>query len=136
MLQKVVLDCAAVKSYQLFGIKAKTRCLQRLCILYEKNKALPGRNDRFEVDPELRLNLMRAVRGMGHAIVGHYHSHPNGSARPSATDLSMAYEPELVWLITAVVSGQAVQSTAHLLSPGGTRFNDIGLDCLPNTATT
>ncbi len=101
-----------------------------------ENKALPGRNDRFEVDPELRLNLMRAVRGMGHAIVGHYHSHPNGAARPSATDLSMAYEPELVWLITAVVSGQAVHSTAHLMSPGGTRFTDIGLDCLPNTATT
>jgi hypothetical protein len=43
----------------------------------------------------------------------------------------MAWEPDLVWLITAVVGGQAVQSTAHLLSEGGTRFNDIGLDCLP-----
>ena len=108
-----------------------------------ENKAAPDRNDRFEVDPELRLRLMREARdaapigmsggayGASRGIIGHYHSHPDGSARPSATDLAAAWEPDLVWLITAVVDGQAVQSTAHLLAPGGTRFNDIGLDCLP-----
>ncbi len=104
-----------------------------------ENMAASGRNDRFEVDPELRLRLMRQARdaapvgemGAARGIIGHYHSHPDGSARPSASDLAMAWEPDLVWLITAVVAGQAVQSTAHLLSEGGTRFNDIGLDCLP-----
>ncbi len=108
-----------------------------------ENKAVADGNDRFEIDPELRLSLMREARdaapaamlaampGASHGIIGHYHSHPNGSARPSATDLAMVWEPGLIWLITAVVDGQAVQSTAHLLSPGGTRFNDIGLDCLP-----
>lgn len=96
-----------------------------------ENMAAPGRNDRFEVDPELRLRLMRQARNTGRGIIGHYHSHPDGSARPSVSDLAMAWEPDLVWLITAVVAGQAVQSTAHLLSEGGTRFNDIGLDCLP-----
>ena len=104
-----------------------------------ENKAAPDRNDRFEVDPELRLRLMREARdaapvgstGASRGIIGHYHSHPDGSARPSATDLAAAWEPDLVWLITAVVDGQAVQSTAHLLAPGGTRFNDIGLDFLP-----
>ncbi len=94
------------------------------------NLAAHAGNDRFEVDPELRLSLMRETRGTGRAVVGHYHSHPNGAARPSATDFAMAYEPDLVWLITAVVGGQAVQSTAHRLSPGGTRFDDIGLDVL------
>lgn len=104
-----------------------------------KNVAEPAQHDRFEIDPELRLRLMRELRaaapdalpGAGQSIIGHYHSHPDGTARPSATDLSMAWEPDLVWLITAVVDGQAVQSTAHLLSEGGTRFNDIGLDFLP-----
>ena len=104
-----------------------------------KNMAEPAQHDRFEVDPELRHRLMRELRaaapaalpGAARRIIGHYHSHPEGTARPSATDLSMAWEPDLVWLITAVVGGQAVQSTAHLLSEGGTRFNDIGLDCLP-----
>jgi proteasome lid subunit RPN8/RPN11 len=103
-----------------------------------ENMAAPARRDRFEIDPELRLRVMRELRqaepaamaGAGQRIIGHYHSHPDGSARPSATDLSMAWEPDLVWMITVVVGGQVVQSTAHLLSPGGTRFNDIGLDCL------
>ena len=101
-----------------------------------KNMASSGRNDRFEIDPELRFNLMRELRGTGYVIVGHYHSHPNGLAQPSATDLAMVYEPELVWLITAVVGGKAVKSTAHLLSPGGTYFDDIGLDYLPAADTT
>ena len=104
-----------------------------------ENKATPGRNDRFEIDPELRLRLMREARdtgpigmdGASRGIIGHYHSHPNGTAQPSATDLEMVWEPGLVWLITAVVDGQAVQSAAHLLSDSGSRFNDIGLDCLP-----
>ena len=103
-----------------------------------ENKASPARNDRFEIDPELRLRLMRELRdaappgmpGAARRIIGHYHSHPDGSARPSASDLAMAWEPDLVWLITAVVGGQAVQCTAHLLSESGTRFNDIGLDRL------
>ena len=80
---------------------------------------------------ELRAAAPAALPGAARRIIGHYLSHPEGTARPSATDLSMAWEPDLVWLITAVVGGQAVQSTAHLLSEGGTRFNDIGLDCLP-----
>jgi proteasome lid subunit RPN8/RPN11 len=105
-----------------------------------KNMAAAAHQDRFEIDPEVRLRVMRELRdaasavlpGATRAIVGHYHSHPNGAPTPSATDLSMAWEPELVWLITAVVGGQAVQSTAYLLSEGSTRFNDIGLAYLPN----
>ena len=55
----------------------------------------------FEVDPKLRFDLMRAMqsRDDGTDIIGHYHSHPNGPAEPSATDLSMAYEPQMIWLI-------------------------------------
>ena len=97
-----------------------------------ETKATPGRNDRFEIDPELRLRLMRETREAAPVgIIGHYHSHPNGTARPSATDLEMVWEPGLVWLITAVVDGRTVQSAAHLLSESGSRFNDIGLDYLP-----
>lgn len=120
----------------LLGFHRTCGDIEVIRVAESENMASPGRNDRFEVDPELRLSLMREVRGTGCAIVGHYHSHPNGLAQPSATDLAMAYEPELVWLITAVIGGQAVQSTAHLLSPGGTQFDDIGLGCLctANTA--
>ena len=59
----------------------------------------------FEIDPQLRLSLMRSLRGSREAIIGHYHSHPRTTAEPSARDLSRVYEPDLVWLIIGLGSG-------------------------------
>lgn len=58
----------------------------------------------FEIDPKLRFDIMRDLqsRNDGTDIIGHYHSHPDGPAAPSATDLSMAYESNMVWLICRV----------------------------------
>lgn len=54
---------------------------------------------RFEVDPRLLLRLHRELRGGPQALLGVYHSHPSGRPEPSATDLALALDPELVWLI-------------------------------------
>ena len=56
---------------------------------------------RFELDPRYRLRVEKICRGTVHRVVGHWHSHPLGDAKPSATDLDHAYEPDLVWLIVA-----------------------------------
>lgn len=57
----------------------------------------------FEVDPKLRFDLMRMIESLNDEteIIGHYHSHPDHPAEPSATDLSMAYEVDFIWLICA-----------------------------------
>lgn len=81
----------------------------------------------FEVDPQLRIRLHeRSRRGAG-SLVGLYHSHPDQSAQPSQTDLERAWEPDLIWLITSVLDGQAVLTTAHRLVDDGTRFAPISL---------
>lgn len=80
------------------------------------NVATPPAPDRFEVDPKVRFDLMRALDGTDDAIVGHYHSHPDHPAEPSQTDIDMAFEPDLVWLITAVAAGQATDTRAWRLS--------------------
>lgn len=72
----------------------------------------------FEIDPALRLRLQRDLRTSGETVVGLYHSHPDGRAQPSATDLDRAWEPDLAWLITAVRAGQAILTTAHVLDVG------------------
>ncbi|CUW41157.1 putative CysO-cysteine peptidase [Magnetospirillum sp. XM-1] len=77
-------------------------------------------NDRFELDPKVRFAAERSVRGTKERVVGHWHSHPDGSARPSATDLAQAWEPELIWLIVGIAPDrqgrpQAVQMLAHRL---------------------
>ena len=52
----------------------------------------------FEIDPAALIAAHRAERAGGARLIGHYHSHPGGSAHPSATDAAMA-EPGRLWLI-------------------------------------
>lgn len=91
------------------------------------NRSEGGGYDRFEVDPELRFRVMRDLEDGPHRIVGHYHSHPDHPAQPLRRDLDGAWEPDLVWLITSVVAGQAVQTTAHAVDADGRQFREIGL---------
>lgn len=64
----------------------------------------------FELDPAAHFALLRHLRDNGQAgvrqtcIIGHVHSHPDGPARPSSTDLAMAHDPSLLWLIAAVTA--------------------------------
>ncbi|MEG3618626.1 M67 family metallopeptidase [Magnetovibrio sp. PR-2] len=75
-----------------------------------------GGMDRFEVDPQVRFDLMRALSGTEEEIIGHYHSHPDHPAEPSETDVNMAFEPEMIWLICAVSHGQAEVTQAFQLN--------------------
>lgn len=54
---------------------------------------------RFEIDPAILLPAHREARTNGVPVVGHYHSHPNGSSAPSAADAADAGENGLLWLI-------------------------------------
>ena len=56
----------------------------------------PG--DMFEIDPRALFAALRAERAGGDRLIGHYHSHPNGSAFPSPRDLAAA-ERGKYWLI-------------------------------------
>lgn len=71
------------------------------------NLASADRADRFEIDPALLLRLQRELRGTGQAVIGLYHSHPDGHARPSPADRALAWQPNWVWLIMAVRDGGA-----------------------------
>ena len=73
----------------------------------------PGR--RFEVDPALSLKLHKSLRHSDQRLVGVFHSHPEGPAKPSAHDLSRAWQPELAWLLTAVSGPRAAGATGAFL---------------------
>lgn len=98
------------------------------CGTVEVSEAHPGanvadvaRHRRFEIDPALRFRLMRTLAGGTETIVGHYHSHPDQPAVPSGHDLAMAFEPELVWLITSITAGQAAETAAFRIDDAGAR---------------
>jgi len=71
-------------------------------------RALPTANvagdpaTHFEIDPAALIAAHRAARdGTGAEVVGYFHSHPNGLARPSATDRQSAARDGRVWAIVA-----------------------------------
>lgn len=74
-------------------------------------KALPCSNvaadprTAFEIDPAALIAAHKAARDGGPAIVGCYHSHPNGAALPSPRDAAAAPPDGALWLILA--EGQA-----------------------------
>ncbi|MDE0390482.1 MAG: M67 family metallopeptidase [Rhodospirillales bacterium] len=92
------------------------------------NVAEPPRTRRFEVDPKLRLRLERDLRESPDSVIGVYHSHPDGSAKPSETDISMIFEPDMVWLITAVADGRAGATTGWRPTEDGAAFLPLGLE--------
>lgn len=53
----------------------------------------------FEIDPAALFAAIRAERGGGPRILGHYHSHPSGSPEPSAHDAAAALDAGRLWLI-------------------------------------
>ncbi len=94
-----------------------------------------SRHDRFEVDPKVRFELMRELGQLGgdggaEHIIGHYHSHPDHGAVPSAHDLKMAFEPDLLWLIVSVKHGRATGSAAFAVDADAMAFHEVPLNRL------
>jgi proteasome lid subunit RPN8/RPN11 len=56
-------------------------------------------NSRFQIDPADHLKAQKAARAHARAIIGCYHSHPQGPAQPSAADAAGAGEDNFLWLI-------------------------------------
>lgn len=57
---------------------------------------------RYEIDPEEQLAVFERLEGRGEDIVGFYHSHPRGPARPSETDAAAATWPDHSYLIVSL----------------------------------
>ena len=54
---------------------------------------------RFEIAPQALVDAHRISRNGGLRVLGYYHSHPAGSAEPSATDCAQAAHDGSVWAI-------------------------------------
>lgn len=55
----------------------------------------------FEIDPAALISAGKDARTGGFPVLGYFHSHPNGLAEPSATDIAQAAPNGLIWLIIA-----------------------------------
>jgi proteasome lid subunit RPN8/RPN11 len=57
----------------------------------------------YEMDPLQQIWAMLAIENEGLDLLAIYHSHPNGPARPSPSDVAQAYYPESAHLIISLV---------------------------------
>lgn len=85
------------------------------------------RNSSFEIDPQLRFDVMRKLHGGPERIVGHFHSHPNGPAQPSTRDSDQVWEPDLVWIITSISNSRLGQTNAYLFDDATQAFRPLDI---------
>jgi proteasome lid subunit RPN8/RPN11 len=55
----------------------------------------------YTIDPVGHFGALRHAERNGLELIGAFHSHPTGSAEPSATDVRLAAEPDWRWVIFA-----------------------------------
>jgi proteasome lid subunit RPN8/RPN11 len=83
--------------------------------------------DRYEIDPRDQLAVERQLCADGRSVVGYYHSHPDHPARPSETDIRLAW-PATVYVIASIEKGALVAATAWRLADGDEkRFEEVAL---------
>ena len=98
LLDQILAMAAAEPEREVCGLLfGDTECIQSFQATPNVS-ATPERA--FEIDPQSLFGAIRAERQGGPRLIGHYHSHPSGSAVPSACDADMA-EPGRFWLIVA-----------------------------------
>jgi proteasome lid subunit RPN8/RPN11 len=70
----------------------------------------------FEIDPQKIINLEMKYLRQDKEIVGIFHSHPEGSATPSATDKKSMIDNDVFWLIANTISGSVSEFCAYTVS--------------------
>lgn len=100
LLDALIADCARDPLFERCGLLLG-RGATVLAVEAAANVS-PDPAAAFEVASETLIAATRAARERGAGLIGHYHSHPNGSPFPSAHDAAAAAgDGSRYWLIVA-----------------------------------
>lgn len=99
VLDAILSHAAAAPGREVCGLLLGEAGVIRAAIPVANVAADPAR--RFELDPAAHFAALRAARAGGPAVIGHYHSHPDGRAEPSPRDAAGAHDPAACWMIVA-----------------------------------
>ena len=105
---------------------SKGEAVARALALHPMPNIAPA-SDRFEIDPVRHIALMRQLRGTDRAIIGCYHSHPNGRPEPSQHDCESAGEENFLWLIAALGNDSGEPRLACFVS-SESAFNPVRIE--------
>ena len=82
-----------------------------------------NRRRRFLISPEQYMKAEKIATEKKLELLGFYHSHPDHTAIPSVFDTEHAL-PWFAYIITSVMRGKAVRTTAWLLNETRERFDE------------
>src|SRR5262249_38654643 len=106
---------------------AKNAYPQEACgLLVGRNAAdrfIPVRNisaqaHEYEMDPGQLIATLRGLRDTGEKLLSIFHSHPQGPAALSNTDIGRAYYPEAAHLIVSLEQPEHPQAVAFRIVDG------------------
>ena len=89
-------EAARAFPYECCGLLLGT---ERIELALPAANVAPNPARHFEIDPAALIAAHRAARCGGPPVIGYYHSHPTGDARPSATDHGQAAHDGKIWAI-------------------------------------
>lgn len=95
--------------------------------VYPVNNIADEPAQRFLMGPKEQINVMRRMREANESLWGIYHSHPYSSVEPSASDLDMAYYPDVYYFIISLTNNQSELGCFYF---DGLKFNKINSDLL------
>jgi proteasome lid subunit RPN8/RPN11 len=81
---------------------------------------------RYAMTPQNWADMEDQADARGLTLVGYYHSHPDSPAIPSEYDRVYAL-PHFIYIITSVMSAQAVDMTVWLLRDDRSQFDALEL---------
>ncbi len=71
----------------------------------------PGRRPvHYYMDPLDQLRVYREIDDLDLDVVAYYHSHTHTEARPSPTDIRLAHDPSVVWVLVSLSDQPAVRA--------------------------
>ncbi len=72
----------------------------------------------YEMEPTQQIQAIVELEEAGLELAAIYHSHPQGPAAPSETDVALAYWPEAAYLIVSLQDRAAPQARAFAIVAG------------------
>ncbi len=96
-------------------------------VLSVGNEQSGDRRSRFLISPETVLAAHKEATALGLSVVGYYHSHPDGPARPSEADRESAW-PGMSYLIVSVVKRAVAEARSWRLAADRQGFEEEIVD--------
>ena len=99
VMTAIIAHAARELPYEACGYLAEKNSL--ICKHYELTNTDTSAAH-FSMDPKEQFAAVKDMRGLGLKLCGVYHSHPATPARPSAEDIRLAHDPDIVYVIVSL----------------------------------